>query len=72
MPFNRYEREVNNGHRSALKRILEGDAPPSSPLVLCIASIQLKCDAESEIKVLPTSNAADNSTVTSIELTDGW
>ncbi|PWA88772.1 BRCA2, oligonucleotide/oligosaccharide-binding 1 [Artemisia annua] len=59
----RYEREVNNGHRSALKRILEGDAPPSSPVVLCIASINLKCNAESD---------TDCSTVASIELTDGW
>ncbi|KAD6796071.1 hypothetical protein E3N88_06967 [Mikania micrantha] len=62
----RYDREVNNGHRSALKRILEGDAPPSSPLVLCIASIQLKCNAEPDIE---TSNATESS---SIELTDGW
>ncbi|GJX07881.1 breast cancer susceptibility 2 homolog B-like protein [Tanacetum coccineum] len=59
----RYEREVNNGHRSALKRILEGDAPPSSPVVLCIASIQLKCNAESD---------TDSSTAASVELTDGW
>ncbi|KAK1441178.1 hypothetical protein QVD17_07018 [Tagetes erecta] len=62
----RYEREVNNGHRSALKRILEGDAPPSSPLVLCIASIQLKCNAQSDTE---TTNATESS---SIELTDGW
>ncbi|KAK9053973.1 hypothetical protein SSX86_025048 [Deinandra increscens subsp. villosa] len=62
----RYEREVNNGHRSALKRILEGDAPPSSPLVLCIASIQLKCDAEPDTE---TSNVTESS---SLELTDGW
>ncbi|KVI03323.1 BRCA2, oligonucleotide/oligosaccharide-binding 1 [Cynara cardunculus var. scolymus] len=68
----RYEREVNNGHRSALKRILEGDALPSSPLVLCIASIQLKRDAELDTEVISTSNAIDSSTVTSIELTDGW
>ncbi|KAI3525725.1 hypothetical protein L1887_04760 [Cichorium endivia] len=60
----RYEREVNNGQRSALKRILEGDAPPSSHLVLCIASIQLKCNEEQDEDIL--------STVTSIELTDGW
>lgn len=66
MSFHRYEREVNNGHRSALKRILEGDAPPSSPLVLCIASIQ------SDTEVLSTSNATESCTVTSIELTDGW
>ncbi|XP_076922677.1 protein BREAST CANCER SUSCEPTIBILITY 2 homolog B-like isoform X1 [Bidens hawaiensis] len=62
----RYEREVNNAHRSALKRILEGDAPPSSPLILCIASIQLKCDAEPDIE---PSNATES---LSIELTDGW
>ncbi|CAI9287354.1 unnamed protein product [Lactuca saligna] len=59
----RYEREYNNGHRSALKRILEGDAPPSSHLVLCIASVKLKCNEEQDADVPSTSN---------IELTDGW
>ncbi|KAJ0653655.1 putative breast cancer type 2 susceptibility protein [Helianthus annuus] len=62
----RYEREVNNAHRSALKRILEGDAPASSPLVLCIASIKFKCNSEPDIE---PSNATESS---SIELTDGW
>nr|XP_043623524.1 protein BREAST CANCER SUSCEPTIBILITY 2 homolog B-like [Erigeron canadensis] len=68
----RYEREVNNGHRSALKRILEGDAHPSSPLVLCISSIHLKCDSETDTNVFSTSNATESSTVASVELTDGW
>lgn len=70
--FFRYEREVNNGHRSALKKILEGDAHPSSPLVLCISSIHLRRNSEPDTNVFSTSNAAESSTVASVELTDGW
>ncbi|KAL7248632.1 hypothetical protein ACSBR2_003387 [Camellia fascicularis] len=67
----RYEREVNHGHRSAIKRILEGDQPPSSMLVLCISSIHSNCD--STVDTLPVaSNGAENTTATKVELTDGW
>ncbi|XP_052172004.1 protein BREAST CANCER SUSCEPTIBILITY 2 homolog B-like isoform X2 [Diospyros lotus] len=54
----RYEREVNHGHRSAIKRILEGDQPPSSMLILCISSI--------------CSKGAESGVATKVELTDGW
>ena len=71
MPWNRYEREVNHGHRSAIKRILEGDQPPTSMLVLCISSIHLNCDTT--VETLPmASDAAGNGTATKVELTDGW
>ncbi|KAK3029484.1 hypothetical protein RJ639_037505 [Escallonia herrerae] len=66
----RYEREVNHGHRSAIKRILEGDAPASSILVLCISSVHPKCDVKTE--TLSTSNAAEDGTAAKVELTDGW
>lgn len=32
----RYEREVNQAHRSAIKRIQEHDAPSGLPLILCV------------------------------------
>ncbi|CAO2820162.1 unnamed protein product [Amaranthus hypochondriacus] len=57
----RYEREVNHGHRSAIKKILEGDALPSSTLVLCV----------SEIKS-PNPSLEGKSSISTIELTDGW
>ena len=47
----RYEREVNHGHRSAIKRILEGDALPSTMLVLCISAIHFVSFSPSEHKI---------------------
>lgn len=35
----RYEREINNSHRSALKLIIEGDGTASMPMVLCVSDI---------------------------------
>ncbi|URE25433.1 BRCA2, helical [Musa troglodytarum] len=35
----KYEREVNYGHRSALKKILDGDVSPASMMVLCVSAI---------------------------------
>lgn len=67
MHFHRYEREVNQGHRSAIKRILEGDASPSSMVVLCISAIHSNCDPNME-----TSSRAENSGAAKVELTDGW
>ncbi|KAI9152762.1 hypothetical protein LWI28_000709 [Acer negundo] len=67
----RYEREVNNGHRSAIKRILEGDASPSSLMVLCVSSFHKKC--EPKIGTSPVaSNGAESSNAAKVELTDGW
>ncbi|WOH16371.1 hypothetical protein DCAR_0935922 [Daucus carota subsp. sativus] len=66
----RYDREVNHGHRSAIKRILEGDAPPYSVLVLCISSIQR--NTEAIIKNISNSHGVDKSKVANVELTDGW
>lgn len=67
----RYEREVNQGHRSAIKRILEGDQPPSSMFVLCISSIHSNCAPPAETLPL-ASNGAEDGTATKVELTDGW
>ncbi|KAL5742457.1 hypothetical protein ACOSP7_029189 [Xanthoceras sorbifolium] len=66
----RYEREVNNGHRSAIKRILEGDASPSSLMVLCISAIHKNC--EPKIETSPVASNGAQSNVAKVELTDGW
>uniref|UniRef100_A0A0E0JEH1 Tower domain-containing protein n=1 Tax=Oryza punctata TaxID=4537 RepID=A0A0E0JEH1_ORYPU len=80
----RYDREVNNGHRSAIKKILEGNASPSLMMVLCISAIYSCPDLNnskpeddrahsneynSENKGLV---AAKRNISTKIELTDGW
>lgn len=67
MHFYRYEREVNHGDRSAIKKILEGDASPSSMLVLCISAIRSNYYPNIE-----TSSGAENSSAAKVELTDGW
>lgn len=66
----RYEKEVNHGHRSAIKRILEGDALPSSRMVLCISSI---CLSNTEVGCQPiASRETKSGAAAKIELTDGW
>ncbi|CAI0424118.1 unnamed protein product [Linum tenue] len=67
----RYEREVNHGHRSALKRILEGDVPPSSMMVLCISAVCANSEAEAEDRP-PESNSPLGGTAAKVQLTDGW
>ncbi|XP_051142662.1 protein BREAST CANCER SUSCEPTIBILITY 2 homolog B-like [Andrographis paniculata] len=67
----RYEREVNHGHRSAIKKILDGDAPPSSTMVLCISSIGGNSNpnvGHQYGQLGKTSYDKDSK----IELTDGW
>ncbi|XP_056857098.1 protein BREAST CANCER SUSCEPTIBILITY 2 homolog B-like, partial [Raphanus sativus] len=59
----RYEREVNHGHCSAIKRILSGDAPASSMMVLCISAINPKTRE---------THGSDSGSNVKIELTDGW
>ncbi|CAA2969893.1 BREAST CANCER SUSCEPTIBILITY 2 homolog B-like isoform X1 [Olea europaea subsp. europaea] len=67
----RYEREVNHGHRSAIKKILDGDVPPSSMMVLCISSVGENGDPKFGPQSV-LSEGDDNATVAKIELTDGW
>ncbi|MCE3215677.1 hypothetical protein HAX54_003180 [Datura stramonium] len=67
----RYEREVNYGHRSAVKRILEGDVPPSSMMVLCVSNIYSICDSSDGPQSSLTSTT-ENGTCAKVELTDGW
>ncbi|RYR11481.1 hypothetical protein Ahy_B04g069004 isoform B [Arachis hypogaea] len=67
----RYEREVNHAHRSTIKRILEGDAPPSSMMILCISSIHSDHFTESG-KFVEKQTMDQSSEVVKVELTDGW
>ncbi|KAK8665667.1 hypothetical protein V6N13_005829 [Hibiscus sabdariffa] len=67
----RYEREVNHGQRSAIKKILEGDASPSTMLVLCVSKIQSSSELKMETNLVIT-NGAHNSGNAKVELTDGW
>lgn len=69
--FERYEREVNQGHRSAIKRILEGDAPPSMLLVLCVSAIRSNHKSRSQ-SCSSTINGFDYGEEAKVELTDGW
>ncbi|KAF3448040.1 hypothetical protein FNV43_RR08748 [Rhamnella rubrinervis] len=67
----RYEREVNHGHRSAIKRILEGDASPSTMFVVCISAIRSNCESEIEASTV-VLDEAENHSAAKVELTDGW
>ncbi|KAM7262420.1 hypothetical protein ACFE04_000103 [Oxalis oulophora] len=67
----RYEREVNHGHRSAIKRILDGDSPPSSAMILCISAIRSNCSSTNDTSCL-AENGADIVDNVKVELTDGW
>ncbi|XP_074568879.1 protein BREAST CANCER SUSCEPTIBILITY 2 homolog B-like [Curcuma longa] len=80
----RYEREFNHGHRSAIKRILDGDASPSSMMILCVSVIcsahpviSKTDDKNSRSEVIKQSNNSSSTLERStydarIELTDGW
>ncbi|CAN6804797.1 unnamed protein product [Brassica oleracea] len=63
----RYEREVNHGHCSAIKRILSGDAPASSMMVLYISAINPKTDNDSQ-EALGSGSGSN----VKVELSDGW
>ncbi|PPD97740.1 hypothetical protein GOBAR_DD05250 [Gossypium barbadense] len=66
-----YEREVNHGQRSAIKKILEGDASPSKMLVLCVSTIQSNSEPNMETN-LEITNGTHYSGNAKVELTDGW
>lgn len=80
---NRYEREVNHGHRSAIKKILEGDALCSSMMILCISAVHYcpykKLETLDKTKDKPIRSTSIDDLgnpvkheVAKIELTDGW
>ncbi|KAF7825024.1 protein BREAST CANCER SUSCEPTIBILITY 2-like protein B-like isoform X1 [Senna tora] len=68
----RYEREVNHGHRSAIKKILEGDACSSSMMILCISAIHPDQGLETMTPSETKSEQPKSSEAVKVELTDGW
>lgn len=68
--FPRYEREHNQGHRSAIQRIQEQDSPPALSMVLCITSISWH---QAPVPDIGARDAPPSGTMlASMELTDGW
>jgi breast cancer 2 susceptibility protein len=66
----RYERELRDGARPILRRVLNRDAPASCMMILCVARVQNVSVPENE-----SSISADDIIATSrylLELTDGW
>jgi breast cancer 2 susceptibility protein len=75
---------VNNGHRSAIKKILEGNALPSLMMVLCISAVYSHPDVNNSKGEAgrrdENENSVDNKSLLAakmnapaqIELTDGW
>ena len=64
---------MNHGHRSAIKRILEGDASPTSMMVLCVSEIYPNNDPRTEGGFSTLGDSKYHSATTAkVELTDGW
>ncbi|XP_074621370.1 uncharacterized protein LOC141879914 isoform X2 [Acropora palmata] len=81
----RYDREVDNSNRSALKKVMERDDVASRTMVLCVSNVSLSNDKLTENHVPEEStNQRDNGdkklakkntelvSCAVIELTDGW
>ncbi|KAI5406542.1 protein BREAST CANCER SUSCEPTIBILITY 2 homolog A [Lathyrus oleraceus] len=67
----RYEREVNHGHRSTIKKVFEGDGLPSSMMILCISSIHSDHVLESGT-LFEAQTGNQSREAVKVELTDGW
>jgi len=78
----RYDREIDNSNRSALKKILERDDVSSRPMVLCVSNVsvtdnqsdsaaQEKKDQDDENDAQGNAKKTEQSSAV-IELTDGW
>ncbi|KAI5076154.1 hypothetical protein GOP47_0008219 [Adiantum capillus-veneris] len=67
----RYEREVDRTHRSAIKKITEGDSVAGRMMVLCVAAIcTMEKTGTNLLEVCSTPSG--DSEATHIEVTDGW
>ncbi|GAA5833550.1 hypothetical protein JCM5353_007958, partial [Sporobolomyces roseus] len=62
----RYEREVNQAQRSAIKRIQERDSAAAIPLILCVSQLLWE-DPPEDIDGVDAPQI-----IAGIELTDGW
>jgi len=70
----RYEWEVNQANRSAIKRIQERDSPAGSPLILAVSQIFWKEPDQSEMPLGLDGQPMipDGPQVVGFEMTDGW
>lgn len=63
--MHRYERELNGGERPAMRLITTRDAPATSPMVLCISSVNWRERGLTEDGI-PLDPCPE------LEVTDGW
>ncbi|XP_069046248.1 breast cancer type 2 susceptibility protein isoform X2 [Lepisosteus oculatus] len=72
----RYDLEIDNSQRSALRKIMERDDTPAKTLVLCVCRIvsmgSLQTHDTPGNKALPYAKAKTDGPVGVIEVTDGW
>ena len=68
----RYEREIDEGHRPALRRVLEHDAPAGRSIVLCVSDIAMPFPAAQQGRQPPQPAAETGGGGPQLELTDGW
>ncbi|MBN3314047.1 BRCA2 protein, partial [Atractosteus spatula] len=72
----RYDLEIDNSQRSALRKIMERDDTPAKTLVLCVCRIvslgSLQAHDTPGNKALPYAEAKTDGPVGVIEVTDGW
>lgn len=61
----RYERELNQGKRPALRKVAARDTPAAFPMILCISDI-IWSERRSREDGLPIDRVPE------LELTDGW
>ena len=68
----RYQREGNEGHRPALRRVLEHDAPAGRSIVLCVSDIAMPFPAAQQGRQPLQPAAQPGGVGPQLELTDGW
>ncbi|KAH7434005.1 hypothetical protein KP509_07G096700 [Ceratopteris richardii] len=68
----RYKREVECAHRSAIKKITEGDAVAGRMMVLCVATVSIREQAGSNVHARHSAPSSENPKTVFVELTDGW
>ena len=61
----RYERELNQGQRPPLRKIVAQDVSASAPMILCVSNISWT-DGGTEDDGMPLSSVPE------LEVTDGW
>jgi hypothetical protein len=64
--YQRYEKELKGGNRSALRKVLNRDVAASSMMILCISQIERQSKRKDEATKGPTHSEW------MLELTDGW